>query len=120
VLLLFWLLFIRRLVPASEDSASLDFRINQGSLFYGLMDSLGTSRGACPDVLIRLSVLDLLLVFPGILHELWVTSRVLFGLRDGPSVTRCNTLLPIIYVLVVSEVSSHLVLPPILGRPLVL
>ena len=77
------------------------------------MDSVGTSRRTCPHVLIRLSVLDLLLVFPGILHELRVPSRVLFGLRDGPSATGGNTLLAIIYVLIVSEVGSHLVLPPI-------
>ena len=84
------------------------------------MDSVGTSRGACPHVLIRLSVLDLLLVFPGILHELRVPSRVLFRLRDGPSATGCYTLLAIIHVLVVSEVSCHLVPPLILGGPLVL
>ena len=113
MLLLFGLLFIRRLVPASEDSTGLDFRIHQGSLFYGVMDSLAASRGACPHVLIRLSVLDLLLVFPGILHELRVPTRVLFGLRDSPSATGGNTLIPIIYVLIVSEVGSHLVLPPI-------
>jgi hypothetical protein len=111
MLLLFYLLFIRRLVTTSEDSASLDFRIHHGSRVYGLMDSVGASRGACPDVLTRLSVLDLLLIFPGILHELRVPCRVLFGLRDGPSATGCDTLLAIINVLVVSEVSSHLVLP---------
>ena len=48
----------------------------------------------------------MLLVFPGILDELRV-----FGLRDGPSATGCDTLLAIINVLVVSKVSSHLVLP---------
>jgi hypothetical protein len=84
------------------------------------MDSVGASRRARPDVLTRLSVLDLLLVFPGILHELRVPSRVLFGLGDVPSTTRCDTLLAIIHVLVVSEMSSHLVLPLIYGRPLVL
>jgi len=84
------------------------------------MDSLGARRRACPHVLIRLSVLDLLLVFPGILHELRVPTRVLFRLRDGPSATGCNTLLAIIHVLVVSEVGIRLVLHLILGGPLVL
>ena len=84
------------------------------------MDSVGASRGACPDVLTRLGVLDLLLVFPGIFHELRVPTWVLFRLRDGPSATGSDTLLAIIYVLVVSEVSSHLVLSLIYGRPFVL
>ena len=84
------------------------------------MYSVGASRGACPDVLTRLGVLDLLFVFPGILHELRVPPWVLFRLGDGPSATGCDTLLAIVHVLVVSEVSIHLVLPLIYGRPLVL